>query len=169
VSRARAQGGVAADLVSLSVPRTAVAARVLVSRGTASDGEVFVVQRLPQRDGPETVLEMLCRPEAFFAFRPSEGKTLWLVSKAHAVSVSVHGQPSEDDPARLSAMRRVGAELRLTEGPKLVGWASVELPPDQTRLLDYLNNSPDAFIRVWTEGATHYVNRAHIVYARPLD
>jgi hypothetical protein len=153
--------------VSFSVPRTAVAARVHLSRDASSDGELYVVQRLP-RGGPETVLEMLCRPEGFFAFRPKEGKVLWLVAKAHAVTVSVRGE-AEEDPDRLSAVRRVGAELVLSEGTKLVGLVSVELPPDQTRLLDYLNTSRDPFVRMWTEESTHYVNRAHIVYARPLD
>jgi hypothetical protein len=169
VSPRRASGAsLAPDLVSFSVPRTAVAARVLLSRGASSDGEVYVVQRLPQRGGPETVLEMLCRPEGFFAFRPKEGKALWLVAKAHAVTVSVEGE-ADEDPDRLSAVRRVGAEMVLSEGTKLVGWASVELPPDQTRLLDYLNTSRDPFVRMWTDKSTYYINRAHIVYARPLD
>ncbi len=159
----------ATDRESLSLPRATVPARVLLSRGPASEGEVYVIQRVPQHGGPETVLEMLCRSEQFFAFRPTNGKTLWLIAKAHAVSVAVEGQASEGDPDRLSAIRRVGAELVLTEGTKLVGWASVELPAQQSRLLDYLNGSRDAFVRVLTESATHYVNRAHIVYARPLD
>ncbi len=57
----------------------------------------------------------------------------------------------------------------LADGETLGGWASVELPAAHARLLDYLNASPDAFFAVWTHATTHYVNRAHVLYARPLD
>ena len=33
----------------------------------------------------------------------------------------------------------------------------------------YLNLSRDLFFAVWTHAATHYVNRGHVLYARPLD
>jgi hypothetical protein len=63
----------------------------------------------------------------------------------------------------------LGLEIALAGGSSLSGWASAELPPEHSRLLDYLNVSQDPFFALWTHAATHYVNRAHVVYARPLD
>ena len=60
-------------------------------------------------------------------------------------------------------------ELELSGGAKVGGWASAELPVQNARLLDYLNLSRDLFFAVWTHAATHYVNRGHVLYARPLD
>ena len=95
---------------------------------------------------------------------PGEGeillRTIWL---------SLDRQAPIADPARLSAARLLGTELVLVGGATLGGWASVELPAPHARLLDYLNASPQPFFAVWTHAATHYVNRAHVLYARPLD
>jgi hypothetical protein len=127
------------------------------------------MERVPQHDGPETVLEMLNRREPFFAFRPEAGDELLLVSKGNTVSVSQNSQAPITDPARLSAAKLLGLEIVLAGGSTLSGWASAELPPDHSRLLDYLNASQDPFFAVWTHAATHYVNRAHVQFARPLD
>jgi hypothetical protein len=152
-----------------SLPRTPVPARLLLTQGVGRHGQVYVMQGEPHHDGPETVLEMLNRAEGFFAFHPSDAAGLLLPSKGHTISLSVDRGTLIADPARLSAARVLELELVLTGGETLRGWASVELPAAHARLLDYLNASPDPFFAVWTHAATHYVNRAHVVYARPLD
>jgi hypothetical protein len=45
----------------------------------------------------------------------------------------------------------------------------VELPEDQSRPLDYLNAAPEPFFAITTDESTHYVNRAHVLFARPRD
>ncbi len=152
-----------------SLPRTPVPAHLLLTQGVSRPGQVYVMERVPHHDGPETVLEMLNRPEGFFAFRPSDEPDIVLASKVHTIWLSVDRQAPIADPARLSAARMLGVEVVLAGGATLGGWASVELPIHHSRLLDYLNASHDAFFAVWTHAATHYVNRAHVLYARPLD
>ena len=127
------------------------------------------MERVPQHDGPETVLEMLNRPEGFFAFRPKAGDELLLISKGHTVSVTLDRQAPIADPARLSAAKLLGLEIVLAGGTTLNGWGSAELPPEHSRPLDYLNASQEPFLALWTHASTHYVNRAHVLYARPLD
>ncbi len=155
--------------MSFALPRTAVPAQVLLTANGPRAGQIYVMERVPQHDGPETVLEMLNRAEGFFAFQPADQSDPLLVSKAHTVSVSTDRQAPISDPARLSAAKLLGLELVLAGGSTIGGWASVELPPNHSRLLDYLNASRDPFFAVWTHAATHYVNRAHVLYARPLD
>src|SRR4029077_8605227 len=103
------------------------------------------------------------------AFRAEGGEELLLVSKMNAVSVLQDSQAPIADPARLSAAKLLGLEIVLAGGSMLSGWASAELPPEHSRLLDYLNASQDPFFALWTHASTHYVNRAHVMYARPLD
>jgi hypothetical protein len=152
-----------------SLPRFPVAARVQLAQAVARPGDVFVMQRVPHHDGPETVLEMLNRREGFFAFRPADEEGVLLLSKSHTVSVSVDRQAPIADPARLTAAKMLGFELVLVGGATLGGWASVELPEHHARLLDYLNASDEPFFAMWTHATTHYVNRAHVLYARPMD
>lgn len=139
-----------------------------MTQGAAQPGELYTMERVPQHDGPETVLEMLNRPEAFFAFRPQAGEELLLMAKGHTVTVSLDSTAPITDPARLSAAKLLGFEVVLAGGTTLAGWASAELPPENSRLLDYLN-SQDSFFALWTHAATHYVNRTHVLYARPMD
>jgi hypothetical protein len=152
-----------------SLPRTALPANLVLTQGVSRPGQIFLMERVPHHDGPETVLELLNRPEGFFAFRPTDGGEVELVSKAQTVSLSVDRQAPIADPARLSAARMLGLELVLAGGSTLGGWASAELPQEHARLLDYLNASPDPFFAVWTHAATYYVNRAFVLYARPLS
>src|SRR6202049_4794157 len=107
-----------------SLPRTAVLARVFLTQGVTHPGELYVMERVPQHDGPETVLEMLNRREGFFPFRPEAGEELLLVSKMHTVSISLDRQAPIADPARLSAAKLLGFEIVLAGGSTLNGWAS---------------------------------------------
>lgn len=151
-----------------SLPRTSIPARLLLTQGVSRPGSIYVMERVPHHDGPETVLELLNRPEGFFAFRPEEDHEVLLVSKVQTISLSVDRQAPIADPARLSAARMLGLEVVLAGGATLGGWASVELPEPHSRLLDYLNASHESFFAVWSHAATHYVNRAYVLYARPL-
>ena len=153
----------------LSLPRTPVPARLLLTQGISRPGQIYVMERVAHHDGPETVLELLNRPEGFFAFRPAEDDEILLVSKVQTVSLTVDRQAPIADPARLSAARMLGLEVVLAGGATLGGWASVELPEQHARLLDYLNASEEAFFAVWSHAATHYVNRAYVLFARPLS
>jgi hypothetical protein len=153
----------------LSLPRTSIAANLLLAHGEPRPGQIFVMERVPQHDGPETVLELLNRPEGFFAFRPAADDEVLLVSKQQTISLSIDRQAPIADPARLSAARTLGVEIVLAGGSTVGGWASAELPDAHARLLDYLNESHEAFFAVWTHVATHYLNRAFVLYARPLS
>jgi len=131
-------------------------------------GSVFVMDRVPHHDGTETVLEMLNRPDGFFAFKPDESEGILLVAKAHTVAVSIAGAPISD-PARLSAAQAADLELVLEGGSSISGRAQFELPDGHRRLLDYLNASSEAFFGITQGATTHFVNRVHVLYARPAD
>ncbi|MGH7568882.1 MAG: hypothetical protein ACREL9_07935 [Gemmatimonadales bacterium] len=152
-----------------TLPRSAVAAQLLLTQGVSRPGQIFVMERVPHHDGPETPLELLNRQTGFFAFRPNDDAGVLLVAKAHTVSLTVERQTPISDPVRLSAARMVGLECVLAGGATIGGWASFELPQGSQRLLDYLNASGEPFFALWTHASTHFVNRAHVLYARPLE
>ena len=91
-----------------SLPRSPVAAHVLLTEGASRPGVVYVMERAGHHDGPETVLEMLNRAEGFFAFRPADDGDVLLVSKTHTIWVSLD---------RRSEERRVGKECRSRWSP----------------------------------------------------
>jgi hypothetical protein len=156
-------------MTSFALPRTAVAAHLQLTHGVARNGEIFVFERVPEHSGVETPLEMLNRPEGFFPFRPDGKGAVLLVTKALTVLLTVSHQAMISDPDRLSAAKTIPLEVMLANGRTLKGVAAFEAPEHHARLLDYLNASREPFFAVSTGDATHYVNRSHVLYARPQE
>jgi len=155
-------------VTGFSLPRVLISATLLQTSGGKREGEIFVMERVPQHAGMETALDLLNRPEAFFPFRPKkDGTGVLLIAKARTVVVSVPRQPEDSD--RLSAAKQASLEVTLADGSKLSGWATLELPEYHSRLLDYLNASRDEFFALATADHMHIVNRAHVLYVRPED
>ena len=155
-------------MTRFSLPRTTVLARLRLTAGDELPGTVFTSDRVPQHEGPESVLELLNRPEPFFAYRPDKVEGVLLIAKAHTVSLSV-AEPVFIDPARLEAARWVDMDVVLAGGTTLHGRATFEQPDFHQRLLDFLNATRESFFAVTDDGTTHYVNRAHVLFARPRD
>jgi hypothetical protein len=150
------------------LPRASLPARVTLTTGKPRAGTIFVGARVPQHDGPETPLEMLNRPESFFPFRPDDGEIL-LVAKGQTVALTIDHHGPIIDPDRLSAAKQVQLELVLANGSTMEGRAAVELPEQHSRALDYLNATTAPFFELSTDESIHFVNRAHVLFARPRD
>jgi hypothetical protein len=155
---------------SFAVPRVAIPAVLFQTGGGKRSGEIYVMERVPQHAGPETPLDMLNRPEGFFAFRPADDvNAVLLVTKARTVTLTVPRDTTSEDPDRRSAARTGRLELTFADGTRLSGSATLELPQHHSRLLDYLNASPQPFFAVTTAEEVHLVNRAHVLFVRPQD
>jgi len=157
-------------VADFSMPRVAVPAILLLAGGGKREGEIYVMERVPQHAGPETPLDMLNRPQAFFPFRTKkDGEGVLLVAKARTVTLTVPRHQAEDS-VRLSAAKKATLEITLADGSTLSGWATLELPQHHARVLDYLNAVAEPFFAIETsDGLLHLVNRAHVLYARPED
>jgi hypothetical protein len=157
-------------MTGFSMPRVAIPAALLQTSGGRREGEIYVMERVPQHAGPETPLDMLNRPDGFFPFRPQEnGQGVLLVTKARTVSLTVPSSTAPEDPARLSVAKRARLEIKLADGSTVSGLATLELPEHHSRLLDYLNASAEPFFAIATADEIHLINRAHVLYARPED
>ena len=130
-------------------------------------GELHVQGRVAHHDGPETPLEMLNRPDAFFPVTLDEGRIAFL-PKAQVAVVACSAEVGDSDPERASAAKTIALEIVMAGGEEFRGWANLELPPTRARTLDYLN-APGQFFSLKGEDATRFINRAHVRVVRPLD
>lgn len=144
-----------------------VPAEVLLAEGVTVYGELHLQARVAQHDGAETPLEMLNRPDPFFALSMPDGGIAFL-SKDQVAVISCTLASVINDPERASAAKRLGLDVVLWGGAIYRGWAIHELPPDRARTLDYLNVS-GRFFAVSTDAETRYVNRSHVSIVRPFD
>ena len=152
-----------------SIPRVAIPATLLQTAGGKRDGDIYVMERMPQHAGHETPLDMLNRTDGFFPFRPrGDGAGVLLVAKARTVSLTVPLAEPEDK-TRLSAAKQARLEVTLADGTQLRGWATLELPQHHSRVLDYLNRVGERFLLLYTQRGTVLLNRSFIERVRPLD
>jgi hypothetical protein len=145
-----------------------VPALVALVEGVAIEGDLHLLSRPAYPPGPETPLEMLNRPDAFFALTLGGGGVAFF-PKSQVVEVSCRGEvPLFSDPERESAAKHVEMEVVLPGGSEYRGRATLELPPNRSRALDFLNG-PGSFFALWSDGATRYINKSHVRLIRPLD
>jgi hypothetical protein len=155
---------------SFSLPRVAIPASLRLTAGAVQDGEVYLMERVPQHLGHETPLDMLNRAEGFFPFKPKGlNGTVLLVAKARTVTLVVPRTTAPEDPARLSAARQGRLEITLADGSQLRGSVTLELPAYHSRPLDYLNASAQPFFAIQDAEQLFLINRAHVLYVRPED
>ena len=144
-----------------------VPAEAILAEGLTIKGALHVLARDTYPPGPETPLEMLNRPEVFFALTLDDGSVTF-IPKAQVAVVSCHDQVPLSDPERISAARLVSLEVVLHGGAEYRGRATFELPANRGRALDYVN-APGGFFALWSDEVTWYVNKSHVRLIRPLD
>src|SRR5437867_11479633 len=113
-----------AVMSDLSIPRVSIPASLVLTDGDRHLGEIYVMERVPHHTGPETPLEMLNRAEGFFPFRPAGDGTILLVTKARTITLSIPRNVADEDPARMSAAKRVGITITLANDNDITGWAT---------------------------------------------
>ncbi|HEX6670321.1 MAG TPA: hypothetical protein VF061_12210 [Gemmatimonadales bacterium] len=144
-------------------------ARVALVDGVVLDGDLHLLTRpaYPQPGGSETPLEMLNRPDPFFALTLSEGDVA-LVPKARVLEITCQEDVPPPDPDRVTAAKVVDLEVVLPDGARHQGVVTLELPPGRRRTLDFLNGE-GVFFALWADGRTRYINKLHVRFIRPLD
>ena len=144
-----------------------VPASITLNDGTSIEGDIHLQTSNPLHEGGEAPVEMLNRPERFFAVSlPSGGVTL--VGKAQAAVVTCDAPLWEVDPQRRAISRQFRLDIDLIGGQNLSGSAFWELPSTHPRPQDFLNAS-EAFFEITEDGMSHCINRALVGQVRPFE
>lgn len=144
---------------------TRLAVKVILAEGYAIQGEVHLQPLVAWRDGPETPLEMLNRPDAFFVMNLPTAEVVF-VCKAQ-VAAMLYRNDLHAEPERETVARHIPLEVMMSGGAEYRGEAVTELPPDHSRALDFLNG-PGAFFELHTGDGTYCLNLSWVRSVRPL-
>jgi hypothetical protein len=144
-----------------------ISAEVVLADGVVLEGDLHLVASAAYPLSSESPLDMLNRPDPFFALTLGEGEVAF-VSKAQVALVSCRDANPDADPERASVARLVALEVALASGAEYRGRSTFELPPSRARALDYVN-TPGRFFTVWTNDLTRYFNKSLVRLIRPLD
>lgn len=142
-------------------------AEILLADGATLHGSLHLQARVAHRDGGETPLEMLNRPEHFFPVSTADGGVRF-VSKAQVALVLIAPGPATAEMPEDQLAREVDLEVTMAGGTVRRGRARILLPPTRTRALDYVN-SQDTFFGLRGPEGLLLIGRTHVRFVRPLD
>jgi hypothetical protein len=143
--------------------RLALSLRLL--GGEVIDGHVFL-QPATYGGGRESAMHLLNAPEPFLPI-DQEGRGILLVSKDRLLEAWGEAMGDEDE-LRLATARAVHVELQLPGCTMQAGTILLEVPADRPRVLDFLNDNQQRFIRLNTGAGALAINSRLIESARPL-
>lgn len=105
--------------------------------------------------------------ELFFPLELDGGDVL-LLSKARVVDISGLPLADEDELVRASSPMAL-IEVTLAGGLTRLGSMRLEVRADRPRLLDFLNDSSQRFLMLYSDNGVRLINRELIERVRPLD
>ena len=137
------------------------------SDGAETAGSIHVQSAVAHHPGPETLLEMLNRPEPFVALTFEESGVAF-IPKARIALIETPA-PEPTDGERISAALPLSLEVEMMVTARVIeGVAVAELPPTRARAQDFLNDG-GAFFPLQSHDTLWAVHRTHVRTVRPVD
>jgi hypothetical protein len=148
------------------VPRREQPVRFVLDDGRTVDAEMFAAVTGP--DGlPGRVLDRLNdASEEFLPVRA--GSDRFLLAKSGIVAVEVEGSPSEVTGLEPGAGHPVAVRVGLAGGTGLVGRLLLAMPPERSRVVDFLN-AAGRFFPLFGERRATLVQTRFVVSVREID
>ena len=136
-----------------------IAAQITTADGTRYQGELYLQPNVLRPGGFESPLDLLNRPEPFFALARDGGVVFLSKAQTAVIECATSDTPPDAEPERLATV--VELPVDLATGDSYRGSVAWELPPDRSRLSDFLNSS-DPFLALAGDTLTWYLNRAYL-------
>lgn len=147
----------------LRVPRRQVRVRIVLDDGRTLDGDLFVSPIMPD-GGAERVVDRLNDPHDDFV-PVAAGEDRFVLNKAGIVLVQIQGGPEEAGVPETFEGHEAPVQLSLSGGIGISGRLPIAMPPERSRVIDYLNAAP-RFVPILGDAQVTLVQRRFIITVR---
>lgn len=128
-------------------------------------GSLFVHTQSRSHAGEQDPAELLNEPEPFLIVQREDPDEVRFYQRS-AIVRAEYAQPATDAPPDLQPFP---CRLYLMDGSVISGLVRETLPADRSRLIDYLNQTENRFVRIWVDDdLVCLVNKAYIIHATDL-
>lgn len=148
------------------IPRRELSVRILLDDGRSLDGKLFTADAGPNGGSEDLVHHLNDPSQEFVALSCGDDRVL--VNKAGIIWAQTSGAAAEEIAALALGARTVPVRLSLAGGISLVGTLRIVMPPDRSRVLDYLN-AAGRFVPLFGEGTVTLVQRSFVVLVRTAE
>ena len=128
-------------------------------------GSLFLSLQNRYYSGEEEPLEVLNHQEPFLVFKREDTDERRFYNKASIVRVEYY----EENREPVEGVGLLHCRLYLMDGSVIEGAVNRALPPDHSRLYDYLNMEAERFTEIYTEdGLVCLINKSYVVCVTSL-
>ncbi len=145
------------------IPRREASVRILLDDGRTLDGTLFTAETGPG-GRPEDVLHYLNETDEGFVPLVC-GRDSFLLNKAGIVWVQLAGALALEITSETVDARHVPARVSLAGGLSVVGTLAIAMPPERSRVVDFLN-AAGRFLPLHGEGTVTLVQCRFVVSVR---
>jgi hypothetical protein len=148
----------------LKIPKSLVPVRLWVHPEGQVVGSLFLrEQTTAQPKDAEQPLDVLNRANPFLVVKREQPDELRFYNRASIIRVEyTETQAPEDE-----TVAALECQLQMMDGSILDGVIREQLPPDHSRLFDYLNLQGNNFIKIYVSSMdVCLVNKSYIIHAR---
>lgn len=152
------------DKKALKIPKKHQHVKVWVHPAGPVFGTIFLHYQSNTHEGEEEPIEVLNHPDPFLVMKCGEYEEVRFYSKNSIVRVEHAGKVPDSEGAIVTLPTR----LYMMDGSVLDGVIKESLPPEHSRLFDYLNILQDRFVRLFSgHNEVLLVNKAYISCVSP--
>lgn len=144
----------------LKVPKSLKQVTLWVHPEGQVPGYIYLRKHSALHAGEELPLEVLNRPEPFIVFKRESPEEMRFYNRKSIIRVEYTGL----DKQKTRAIRPLPCRLQMMDGSLISGTIEEPLHPNKARLLDYLNNPDDVFVKLHMEGNTALINKSYIIH-----
>jgi len=154
------------DKESLKVPKKLREVAAWVHPEGRVMGYLFVRVHGPNGPGEESPLEVLNDEKPFVVMRRRDPDEIRFYNRASIVRVDYQ----QDEPEEVGDATLLQCRLQMMDGSILEGTVMKSLPPDQSRLFDFLNRPSERFIKLYLgAGRVSLVNKSYIIFVTAME
>ena len=143
----------------LRVPKRRAQVEVLLPGGAARQVTVFLAEYAPRHSGPERLSDLLNAHDDFVPAIDVATDAMTFLNR-HGIAAARVAREWELGE-ELTGAEQHEVEVTLVDGTTLRGTVAYVMPPDKSRLLDYLNDA-QPFVRLAETERVALVNKRHI-------
>jgi hypothetical protein len=152
----------------LRVPKRRTLIEIVFPSGASRQLAMFLAEFATQHAGPERPSDLL---NGTIDFLPAVEVDTGEMTLLHRTGIAVARVPAEvesDESDQLTIPTEHEVEITLTTGVTLNGLISYVLPPERSRLADYLNVATP-FFRLLQQQSVSLVNKRHVSQVRVVE
>ena len=152
----------------LQVPKHRVPVELLLADGRLLRVEIFLSELAKTHAGAERMSDVLDGSQAFFPVMAPGTDECHLISLANVVFMRGSQELELEGVELQTILTEHELVLALMGGQKIKGLVTYELPPDRSRLVDFLNAAPP-FFPVLEAAQVVLVNKRFVTSALPVQ